>query len=66
MLGKNKAKEEPAHSSLCYFCLLRIIVFQARENRRGDATTNAGAGEGTERSRVFPSSEQRQAGEIPS
>lgn len=33
--GRNKAKEETAHSSMYYFCLLRIIVFQAKENRRG-------------------------------
>jgi len=41
ILGKIEAKEEAAHSSMYYFCLLRIIVFQAKENRRGYATTSA-------------------------
>lgn len=41
ILGENEAKEETTHSSLHSFCLLRIIVFQAMENRRGDATTDA-------------------------
>lgn len=39
--GRNEAKEETAHSSMSPLCLLRIIVFPAKANRRGDATTNA-------------------------
>lgn len=69
ILGKNEAEEETAHSSMYYFCLLRIIVFQAKENRRGGCYYKClREGERAEplRSRAFPSSEQSQAGEIPS
>lgn len=63
--GKNAAKEETAHSSMYYFCLLRIIMFQAKENRRGGCYYKC-LREEQLRSCTFPSSEQRQAGEIPS
>lgn len=63
--GRNKAKEETAHSSMYYFCLLRIIVFQAKENRSGGMLLQMPEREEQLRSSAFPSSEQRQAGETP-
>lgn len=53
-----------AHPSLYYFCLLQIIMFQAKENRRGGCYYKC-MRERSSNGAASPSSEQSQEGEIP-